>query len=314
MAEIWADYLDREFLEGKFKKWVEDGLVTGITSNPAIFSQAFRKGIYQKEIEALKGKEPEEIYKEIAVKELQRASDILSPVYEEGKGGFASIEVNPRLIDDWKGSVDEGLEFWERIGRPNLMIKVPANSAGYKAMEELSKRGVNVNATLIFSPTQAMESYNAISKGSGKGVVSIFVSRFDRKLNNLLKMKGLAPDRVGFFNAIKIYNQLVEAGIDQVKPLFASTGVKQEYLPKDYYVENLNLPGAILTLPPDVIEAIEGKELEESFPFQTKHIDAFFSFLTPAGINLQQVYDELFQEGVVAFQKAFDEMMEGLRQ
>ena len=73
-----------------------------------------------------------------------------------------------------------------------------------------------------------------------------------------------------------------------IRTLFASTGVKQEYLPKDYYVQNLFLPHSVLTLPLDVIETIKDKDIEESFHFQTKHIDGFFSFLTPAGINMQK--------------------------
>jgi transaldolase len=316
MGEIWADYLDREFLEGRFQKWVEEGFVTGITSNPAIFATAFQKPLYREQIGRLKGKGPKEVYEELAVGDLQRACDILEPVYREsgGRTGYASIEVDPNLIEDWKGTLEEGLRLWERIGRPNLMIKVPANRAGYRAMEELSKRGVNVNATLVFSPHQAKEAFEAIGKGEGKGVISIFVSRFDRKLNSRLREKGLAQDRVGLFNGIKIYNQLVEMGTEQIRPLFASTGVKQSYLPKDYYFSSLNLPEAILTLPVEVIEYLSQKgELEEGFQFQTRHIDSFFSFLSPAGINLQQIYQELFQEGVEAFQNSFKSLLKGLK-
>jgi transaldolase len=104
-----------------------------------------------------------------------------------------------------------------------------------------------------------------------------------------------------------------DEGSENIKALFASTGVKQDYLPKDYYVQNLYLPNSVLTLPLDVIEAIKGKELEESFHFQTKHIDAFFGFLTPAGINMQKVYQELFEEGVKAFEEAFENMLNSLK-
>ncbi|MEO1942496.1 MAG: transaldolase family protein [Campylobacterales bacterium] len=316
MGEIWADYLDREFLEGQFQEWVEEGFVTGITSNPAIFATAFQKPFYREQIRRLKGRGAKEIYEELAVGDIQRACDVLEPIFREsgGRTGYASIEVDPNLIEDWKGTLDEGLRLWEKIGRPNLMIKVPANRAGYRAMEELSKRGINVNGTLVFSPSQAMETFEAIGKGRGKGVVSIFVSRFDRKLNSLLREKGLAPDRVGLFNGIKIYNQLLELGTNQIRPLFASTGVKQSYLPKDYYFSSLNLPEGILTLPLDVIEYLRGKEeLEEGFQFQTRHIDSFFSFLSPAGINLQKVYQELFREGVEAFQNSFKSLLKGLK-
>jgi transaldolase len=313
MTSIWVDYLDREFLDNEFKEMVSSGLVNGLTSNPAIFANALKKDVYKEDIEKLKGKNPKEIYEEIAVKDIQKACDILKEDYEKGNDGFASIEVDPRLINDAKGTVDEALRLYDKIERKNVMIKIPANEAGYKAMEELAKRGININATLVFSPNQAMRSFEAIDKGDIKGVISIFVSRFDRKLNSFLAMQNLAQDRVGFFNAIKIYNMIEDEGSENIKALFASTGVKQDYLPKDYYVQNLYLPNSVLTLPLDVIEAIKGKELEESFHFQTKHIDAFFGFLTPAGINMQKVYQELFEEGVKAFEEAFENMLNSLK-
>jgi transaldolase len=316
VSSVWVDYLDREFLDTTFKEWVKDGVVKGLTSNPAIFANALKKEVYKEDLKKLKGKSPKEIYEEIAIKDIQKACDILEPLYDEGDDGYASIEVDPRLINDAKGTIDEALRLYDKIERDNVMIKIPANEAGYKAMEELAKRGININATLVFSPNQAMRSLEAISKGPRTidGVISVFVSRFDRKLNPLLARQNLAKDRVGFFNAIKIYNQIEAAGYPNIRTLFASTGVKQDYLPKDYYVRNLNLPHSVITLPPDVIEEIKDKEIEESFHFQTKHIDAFLSFLSPAGINMQKVYQELFDEGVEAFVKAFEEMLNSIKE
>ena len=315
MTSIWVDYLDREFLDTTFKDWVKEGLVNGLTSNPSIFANALKKEVYKEDFEKLEGKSSKEIYEEIAVKDIQKACDILEDAYDEGNDGYASIEVDPRLINDTKGTIDEALRLVDKIQRDNVMIKIPANDAGVKAMEELAKKGININATLIFSPNQAMRAAEAISKGPRTidGVISVFVSRFDRKLNPVLKEKNLAQDRVGFFNAIKIYNQIENLNMPNIRTLFASTGVKQDYLQKDYYVENLYLPHSVLTLPLDVIETIKNKELEESFHFQTKHIDGFFSFLTPAGINMQKVYQELFDEGVEAFEKAFEEMLNSIK-
>lgn len=311
MISIWVDYLDREFLDNEFRELVNSGLVNGLTSNPAIFANALKKDIYKEDLEKLKGKTPKEKYEEIAIKDIKKACDILMPLYEKGMDGFVSLEVDPTLINDAKGTIDEALRLVDKIKRDNLMIKIPANEAGYKAMKELSKRGININATLVFSPNQAMKALEAIE--DAQGVISIFVSRFDRKLNPILEKQNLAKDRVGFFNAIKIYNQIEELGAKNIRALFASMGVKQDYLEKDYYVKNLYLNNSVLTLPLDVIEEIKDKELEESFHFQTKHIDAFFSFLSPAGINMQKIYQELFDEGVKAFKEAFEEMLKGLK-
>ena len=311
MISIWVDYLDREFLDNEFRELVNSGLVNGLTSNPAIFANALKKDIYKEDLEKLKGKTPKEKYEEIAIKDIKKACDILMPLYEKSMDGFVSLEVDPTLINDAKGTIDEALRLVDKIKRDNLMIKIPANEAGYKAMKELSKRGININATLVFSPNQAMKALEAIE--DAQGVISIFVSRFDRKLNPILEKQNLAKDRVGFFNAIKIYNQIEELGVKNIRALFASMGVKQDYLEKDYYVKNLYLNNSVLTLPLDVIEEIKDKELEESFHFQTKHIDAFFSFLSPAGINMQKIYQELFDEGVRAFEEAFEGMLKGLK-
>lgn len=317
MASIWVDYLEREFLDTEFRELVESGLVNGITSNPAIFAGAIMKSeAYKEDIEALKGKSAKEIYEALAIKDIQKACDVLMDNYDEGNDGFVSLEVSPSLANDEKGTIEEARRLVKAVDRENLMIKIPATDAGYKAMEILMKEGVHINATLIFSSHQAMkcaEAFERADNRSAEGVISVFVSRFDRKLNSTLAMQSLAQDRVGFFNAIKIYNQINEKKLPNVRALFASTGVKQSYLEPDYYVQNLNLPNSILTLPLDVIHAIKDKELDESFSFETKHIDAFISYLAPAGIQLQNVYQELLDEGMKAFETSFDEMITTLR-
>jgi len=316
MASIWVDYLERDFLNTEFVDLVNSGLVNGITSNPAIFANAITKSeAYKEDIERLKGKSPEEIYEELAIKDIQKACDVLEEKYNEGDDGYASIEVNPKLANDYKGTVDEALRLVDKIERENLMIKIPATEAGYKAMADLAKRGININATLIFSPNQAMQCADALSNlpRNRDGVISVFVSRFDRELNNILAQHNLSKDRIGFFNAIKIYNQINEKNLPNVRVLFASTGVKQDYLEPDYYVEQLNLPNSVLTLPLDVINYIKNKELSEAFHFQTKHIDAFFSYLTPAQISMQKTYEKLMKDGLKAFEDSFEGMLSSLK-
>ena len=316
MASIWVDYLERNFLDTEFKELVKNGLVNGITSNPAIFANAITKSdAYKNDIEKLKNKPSEEIYEELAIKDIQKACDVLNEKYEKGDDGFASIEVNPKLANDYKGTINEALRLVDKIQRDNLMIKIPATEAGYKAMDELAKKGININATLVFSPTQAMKCAEALSNlpKNKKGVISVFVSRFDRELNNKLANANLSKDRIGFFNAIKIYNQINEKNLENVRVLFASTGVKQDYLNPDYYVEQLNLENSVLTLPLDVINYIKDKELNEAFHFQTKHIDAFFSYLSPANISMQKTYEKLMNEGLKAFEDSFSDMLNSLK-
>ena len=55
------------------------------------------------------------------------------------------------------------------------------------------------------------------------------------------------------------------------------------------------------------------KELNESFHFETKHIDAFFSFLAPANISMQKTYEKLMNEGLKAFENSFQQMLNSLK-
>ncbi|NPA55838.1 MAG: transaldolase [Epsilonproteobacteria bacterium] len=315
MASIWVDYLERDFLDGEFKELVKSGLVSGITSNPAIFANAIlHSDAYMQDIKALKGS-PKEIYEALAIKDIQKACDVLSDVYKNSQDGYASIEVDPQFAHDSDATIKEALRLYNKIDRPNVMIKIPATKEGYVAMKQLAKEGINLNATLVFSPTQAMQCLEALSylPQDKAGVISVFVSRFDRELNPILAKHQLSKDRIGFFNAIKIYNQIQSKNVNNVRVLFASTGVKQDYLPKDYYVKQLYLPNSILTLPLDVIHAIKDEELDESFHFQTKHIDAFFSYLTPANISMQKTYDKLTKEGLKAFEESFADMLTNIK-
>jgi len=315
MASIWVDYLERNFLETRFPELVESGRVCGITSNPAIFAKAIGESdAYAEQIRSLEGDTPKEIYEELAVTDIQKACDILMDRYDEGEDGFVSIEVDPHLADNSRKTVDEALRLADRIARENLMIKIPATEAGYTAMAELAERGLNLNATLVFSPNQAARCAEALSRlpRHAEGVISVFVSRFDRELNPLLAAARLSKDRVGFFNAIKIYNQHREKRLPNVRVLFASTGVQQPWLEPDYYVQQLNLPDSVLTLPLEVIDALGDEEPDPSFEFQTKHIDAFLSYLTPLNISMQATYDKLMQEGLQAFEASFDAMLDRL--
>src|SRR5437588_165181 len=67
------------------------------------------------------------------------------------RDGFVSFECTPDLADDTAATIDQALQLWGRLARPNVMIKVPATEAGVGAIEELTARGVNINVTLLFS-------------------------------------------------------------------------------------------------------------------------------------------------------------------
>jgi len=323
---LWCDFIEREFLQEGFKKLIDDGIINGATSNPAIFKNAFlHSPAYAQQIESLRGQPPKTIYEQLAIKDIQISADLLLPLYEEGDDGFISIEVDPSLCDDTQGTIEEGKRLFETIGRPNVMIKVPATEAGYGAMEALMGAGIHVNATLIFSPAQAQKALEAMRRGSEmfgkahadrdlpKGVISIFVSRFDRKMDAHFASVGIPTAKLGIYNATRIYRAIENAGLPNVRALFASTGVKGGALPPAYYVTELLYANCVNTAPLETIDAFVAtgiKRVKE--PVSESEIDAFFQLLQEKEIDMQAIYDALLEEGLDAFKIAFSEILKEL--
>ncbi|MBM3945770.1 MAG: transaldolase, partial [SAR202 cluster bacterium] len=198
---FWYDSLSRDMIvNGDLKKMVEEDGLRGITSNPTIFQQAIAKSsLYDGliEHEARKGKTKEQIFDLIAQQDIRGACDILRPVYDASGGadGFVSLEESPLIAHDLEASISEGYRLKELVGRPNLLVKVPATPAGIKATKELLVNGVSVNNTLMFSIANydaTAETYiAALEERAERGlpldavasVASMFVSRIDSKID-----------------------------------------------------------------------------------------------------------------------------------
>ncbi len=323
---LWVDFIEREFIDTKLKEMIANEIIDGATSNPSIFANAITSSsAYKEQLEQLEGKSAKEKYEALAVADIKAAAQALRVCYDSGYEGYISIEVDPFLANDTEGTIEEGMRLFNAIGEPNVMIKVPATEAGYEAMRALMSRGISVNATLVFSPEQAIKTVEAMQKGikefqqfdEGRveGVVSIFVSRFDRKLDDKLEKAGLERSKTGIMNAAKIYNIVRSFKEPSIKPLFASTGVKEgQELPKDYYITNLCAKHSINTAPIETIEAYEksGNRGVLALPIDEHTIDSYFAELTKHGIDMEEVYSELIAEGLRAFEDSFNQILERL--
>lgn len=163
---LWADFIERDYLDKEFKDLINDGIINGATSNPAIFKNAILNSpAYKEQLSTLGSFSAKEKYEAVAIYDIKKAADILKPLYEVGNDGYVSIEVDPFLCDDADATIKEGKRLFAEIGRNNVMIKVPATTAGYIAMEELSASGIPVNATLIFKKEQAVSCAKAFERG-----------------------------------------------------------------------------------------------------------------------------------------------------
>ena len=322
---LWLDFIERDFLKNDFSKLLAQGVINGATSNPSIFSAAITKSpAYKEQLASLGDKTPKEKYEALAIEDIKLAAKALRKAYNEGNDGYISLEVDPFLSNDTNATVKEAKRLFEAIGEPNVMIKIPATESGYSAMGELLSTGISVNATLIFSPKQAMRSLKAMKEGlsvfenSGgrraQGVISVFVSRFDRLLDAKLTSLGLEPAKIGIYNAAKIYNMIEESRTPSVRTLFASTGVKEGInLPQAYYISELLAPHSVNTAPLETINAYRSLPKENfKLPIRNEVIDQYFQTLADKGIDMDAIYEQLLQEGLSAFESSFSQMLDAL--
>lgn len=207
----WMDDLSRDLLRGgDLPRRIRDEGLRGITSNPAIFSQAIGGSTaYDEQIArgARGGRSALQIYEDLTTQDIRDACDALLPVYRETDSvdGYVSLEVSPLLARDTAGSITEGAYLARLVDRPNLMIKIPGTAEGVPAIEELLYRGINVNVTLLFS----IEAYQAVAEAWLKAlerrhaagqpvnrvasVASFFISRIDTLVDQLLAHR-IRPD------------------------------------------------------------------------------------------------------------------------
>ena len=317
---LWLDFIERDYLKNKFKKLLDMGIVNGATSNPAIFASAITKSpAYKEQLNSLKGKTGKEKYEALAIEDIRTAAKLLRPLYNDNNDGFISIEVDPFLCNDTNGTYEEGKRLFETIGEPNVMVKVPATQAGYEAMTKLMADGISVNATLVFSQKQATQCIKAMIKGVEEsktrveGVISVFVSRFDRALDSELEACGIDPSKTGIYNAAKIYNMIESHEIPNIRTLFASTGVKGDNLPANYYIAGLMAPHSVNTAPLATIEAhLEREDSRVALPIDDSVLNGYFTNLKDNGFYMDEITKELLDDGLSAFEDAFKEMLESL--
>ncbi|MCK9256737.1 MAG: transaldolase [Sulfurospirillaceae bacterium] len=308
---LWCDFIERDFLKGDFLTLIKDGKINGATSNPAIFKSAFlNSSAYKKDRELLSSKSPKEIYETLAIQDIKEAAKALLPLYKSGDDGFVSIEVDPFLSEDIDGTIKEGLKLAKAIDMPNLMIKIPATNAGFEAMKVLSNEGLNINATLVFSLDQTKKCLEALKDAKKtKSVISVFVSRFDTKLNSILFENSLPKNRVGIMNALMHYKEIEAAKLPNIRALFASTGTKDDSLELSYYIDELLVPNSINTAPIATIKAFMEKDAKPITPASNEALGEFFNSLKESNIDIEKISNELFNEGIDSFNQAFKDIL-----
>jgi transaldolase / glucose-6-phosphate isomerase len=351
---VWLDFLARRFIEdGGLRKLVAQEGLTGVTSNPSIFEKAIAEGtdydsaLKQAEAEADLGVKA--LYERVAIEDIQNAADVLRPVFEstEGADGYVSLEVSPHLAMSTDATVAEARRLWHAVNRNNVMIKVPATSAGLPAIRQLTGEGVNVNITLLFSQLiydEVVESYLAglehlVAQGGDPrriaSVSSFFVSRIDVAVDELIGQRlrqtndggerealsglrgkaaianaKLAYQRYKHHFAGPRWEKLRAKGARVQRLLWASTGRKNKAYSDVLYVEELIGRDTINTMPPATLDAFRDHgKLRPSLEEGIDQAEQVIATLDRLGISIDAVTAKLTEEGVQQFANSFDQLL-----
>ena len=346
---VWLDYISRELLcSGELRRLVEEDGLTGVTSNPSIFQKSITQGEeYDGAVRDILEREPaaptQTVYERLAVDDIRMAADVLRSVYDrtDGADGYVSLEPRADLAYDTAGTLAEVRRLFRTVDRPNVMIKVPGTPPGIPAVEELIAEGININITLMFSTGH----YEAVSQAYLRGlarnasprdvasVASVFVSRVDTAVDKQLDAIG-TPEaralrgRVAIANAKAIYQRFQEAfspgafgalkdrGARVQRVLWGSTGTKDPAYSDVLYVDELIGPDTINTLPPETLNAFKdhGKVRGATVTEGLQEAGDVLARLPGCGIDLTFVTEQLQNDGVAAFAKSMDDLMEDLGQ
>ena len=340
---IWLDFFDREIMNtGKLTKLIEEDGVSGVTANPSIFEKAIiTSADYNEDIRAFSKQQSssEDIFFQIAIKDIQRAADFFKPVYAQtnGNSGFVSLEVSPHLAHDTEGTIKQAREFWKAVGRDNVMIKIPGTAEGLPAIRKCISEGININITLLFGLPRYRQVTDAYLSGledrvknnapidQVESVASFFLSRIDVLIDPSLEEKGLGKMKgeVAIASAKKAYEiykevfnserfkKLEAKGAKRQRLLWASTSTKDPSFSDVKYVEALIGDETINTFPIETLEAFNdhGKtesHLEDNLDKATQ----LLARLKENGIDIDAITQKLEDEGIEKFNKAYDKLLD----
>lgn len=346
-VSIWLDDLSRERISsGGLQKLIEEKNVVGVTTNPTIFAGALSHGAaYDSEVRRLaaEGADVDRTVFEITTQDVADACDLFRPVYESSNGfdGRVSIEVQPGAAHDADATIAEAARLYERVGKENVLIKIPATIEGLRGITETIAAGISVNVTLIFSLERYRDVIQAYLAGLEKAhaagrdlstihsVASFFVSRVDTEIDKRLDAVG-TPEalalkgKAGVANArlaYEIYQQsfateraqyLLSLGANRQRPLWASTGVKDPAYPDTMYVTELVAADVVNTMPEKTLDAvydhgeITGDTISGTYADSNKTLDA----VEAQGVSYAEVTELLEREGVEKFVTSWTELTE----
>ncbi|SDR66379.1 transaldolase [Agrococcus carbonis] len=350
-VSIWLDDLSRQRItSGNLAELIAERDVVGVTTNPTIFANAIAAGeSYEAAVQELaaSGAEVDEVITALTTEDVAQACDLFADVYAStgGVDGRVSIEVEPGLARDTEGTIAQAAMLHERVGRENVLIKIPATQEGLEAIAATTAAGMSVNVTLIFSLDRYRDVINAYLTGLERAqqaghdlskihsVASFFVSRVDTEIDKRLDAIGTEEatalrGKAGIANARLAYRvwleafsteralTLLEAGANTQRPLWASTGVKDPALPDTLYVTELVAPQTVNTMPEKTLEAVadHGRIAGDAIAGTFEEAEAVLDALEAVGVSYTEVVELLETEGLEKFDASWGELVQTVRE
>lgn len=335
----WLDNLSRELLTtGEIYSYIHKG-VRGITTNPTIIAAAISSStLYDEQIKRLsfEGRSTEDIYWRVVIDDIKSACDAFKGIYEEshGEDGYVSIEVSPMVARNGEATLEQARWLWQEINRPNVMIKVPATEECIPVVQTLLSEGINVNVTLIFSlrtyklVAQAHSSSRQSNKqASSRSVASLFISRIDSEVDKRLEEIGteealalrgktaLSQARLGYDIFLDNFAKAAVMDSDSSaiqRLLWASTSTKNPEYDDLLYVSKLVAPLTVNTMPSDTVKKVLDHlpgEIDSISPELINEALEIIKKLQDVGINFDDVYSLLEEEGLKKFEDSFQEII-----
>ena len=346
---VWFDTLSRDLVHtGELAKMMDEDAVTGVTSNPTIFQKALSSGnAYDDDLKKLleETDDPSTIFFSLALQDIRDAADVLKTAYDASTGvdGYVSMEVEPGIAYDTEKTFEQARWIAKEVGRPNLMVKIPATLPGLPAIEDCTAKGTSINITLIFS----LERYKAVVEAYLRGlerlvagggdpskvasVASFFVSRVDTEADKRLDAAGHSElqGKLAIANAKLAYQHYREVftdanprwaylegkGATKQRCLWASTSTKNPDYRDVMYVEELIGPETVNTMPLETIRAFQehGEVRGDTVLEGIDEAHELMRQLAAAGVDYDDVVETLEAEGVQKFADSFGEIVESIR-
>lgn len=205
-TELWNDSCEVRSLERAIARGA-----TGATSNPVIVLGAIEADparwseITRALIRDHRTASELELAWMLVGAATREGAALLMPIFERraGRGGRISVQTSPAFYRDAARIVEQATQLAALA--PNIAVKVPATAAGIVAIEELTARGVVINATVSFTVAQAIAAAEAVERGLARlerGVdraritpwITIMAGRIDDHLRSVAKVRSAAID------------------------------------------------------------------------------------------------------------------------